>query len=230
MYWGTPEGRTGERERKAKKRGIKRQIYYTIVWNVRNWQYSGYLEASLYLYMSFLPEEVLYTHNHPQSHQYAKINTQYMAHDGIAFCMKRKHHNAWFMLSVHIKEQGTLYTNRYMRSNSLAQRSYTVFSPAYLRHVSSTSLHYKIPFDVGNGDNPKALKWLQAPPTPCPPIVPWILLGENTGVQYKGAAYNTMQVQQCRREPTLKMCGFLSFARTKVKGNDLTTQIIGGVL
>ena len=104
-------------------------------------------------------------HKHPQSHQYAKINTQYMAHDGIAFCMKRKHHNAWFMLSVHIKEQGTLYTNRYMCSSSLAQRSYcTVFSPAYLRHVCSTSLHYRIPFDVGNGDNPKALKWLQAPP------------------------------------------------------------------
>ena len=39
-------------------------------------------------------------------------------------------------------------------------RSRSVFSPAYLRQ-------YKIPFDVGNGDNPKALKWLQAPPFYC---------------------------------------------------------------
>ena len=27
--------------------------------------------------------------------------------------------------------------------------------------------------------DPKALMWLQAPPTPCPRIMPWILLGEN---------------------------------------------------
>ena len=47
----------------------------------------------------------------------------------------------------------------------------SVFYP-YLRHVSSTSLQYRIPFAVGNGDNPQALMWLQAPPTPCPPIIP----------------------------------------------------------
>ena len=47
----------------------------------------------------------------------------------------------------------------------------TAFSLAYLhvpvRHVGPTSLQYRIFFDVGNGDNPKALLWLQAPPTPC---------------------------------------------------------------
>ena len=45
----------------------------------------------------------------------------------------------------------------------LAWEKHAVFS---LRHVGLTSLQYRIPFDVGNGDNPKALMWLQAPPTP----------------------------------------------------------------
>ena len=31
-----------------------------------------------------------------------------------------------------------------------------MFSLAYLRHIGPTSLQYRIPFDVGNGDNPKA--------------------------------------------------------------------------
>ena len=56
-----------------------------------------------------------------------------------------------------------------------------VFSLAYLRHVGPTSLQYRILFDAGNKDNPKDLLWLQAPPTPCPPIMPRILLGEITG-------------------------------------------------
>ena len=48
----------------------------------------------------------------------------------------------------------------------------TMFSLAYLWHVGPSSLQYRILFDVGKGDNPKALLWLQAPPTPCPPIMP----------------------------------------------------------
>ena len=58
----------------------------------------------------------------------------------------------------------------------------TVFSLAYIHvsHVGSASHQYRIPFDVGNGDSPKALLQLQAPPTPCPSIMPWILLGDNT--------------------------------------------------
>ena len=58
-----------------------------------------------------------------------------------------------------------------------------MFSPAYLRHVGSTSLQYSIPFDVGNADNPKALKWLQAPPTPDHALLSCLkfyILGENT--------------------------------------------------
>ena len=38
-------------------------------------------------------------------------------------------------------------------------------SLAYLRHVGPTSLQYRIPFDVGNGDNPKACGYI-----PCPSI------------------------------------------------------------
>ena len=42
----------------------------------------------------------------------------------------------------------------------------------YLRHVSPTILQYRILFDVGNGDNPKAFLLLHASPTPCSPIMP----------------------------------------------------------
>ena len=58
--------------------------------------------------------------------------------------------------------------------HALLQLEFYCMYTAYLRYVGTTSLNsiYRIFFDVGNGDNPKALKWLQAPPTPCPPIMP----------------------------------------------------------
>ena len=62
--------------------------------------------------------------------------------------------------------------------------STAVFSLAYLRHVGPTSIQYRILFDVENRDNPKALLWLQAPPTPRPPTIPRRWLGENTDVSW----------------------------------------------
>ena len=56
----------------------------------------------------------------------------------------------------------------------------SVFSLAYLKHVGPTSLQYRILFDVGNGDNSKVVLWVQNPPIPCTPIMPWIWNGENT--------------------------------------------------
>ena len=47
-----------------------------------------------------------------------------------------------------------------------------VFSLEYPRHVGPAGLHYRILFDVRNEDNPKALMWLQTPPTPRLPIMP----------------------------------------------------------
>ena len=52
------------------------------------------------------------------------------------------------------------------------------------QHVGSTSLQYGIESSLtcgnGNGENPKALMWLQALPKPCPPVMPSTLLGENS--------------------------------------------------
>ena len=49
---------------------------------------------------------------------------------------------------------------------------YTVFSPVCIRHVGPTSLQYRISFDVGNRENPKALMWPQTSPKPLPPVMP----------------------------------------------------------
>ena len=52
--------------------------------------------------------------------------------------------------------------------------------PKACRVGPASLVQYRLTVDVGNGDNPKALLWLQTPSTLCPPIMPWILLGENT--------------------------------------------------
>ena len=84
--------------------------------------------------------------------------------------------SVYMWLEVVVRMDG-LESGKYTCSKSAVQ---SVFSLAYLRHVGPTNLQYRFLFDVGNGYNPKALLWLQTPPTPCPPIMPWILLGENT--------------------------------------------------
>ena len=60
-------------------------------------------------------------------------------------------------------------------------REVSLFSPAYIRHVSPASLQYRFFFDMEMGRLQKALMWPHAPPKLCPSSMAWILLGEDTG-------------------------------------------------
>ena len=55
-----------------------------------------------------------------------------------------------------------------------------VFSPVYFRHVGFTLQAFSTDFSLGK--RPKALMWPQATPKLHPPIMPGIILGENTGM------------------------------------------------
>ena len=82
--------------------------------------------------------------------------------------MRRNFHNQRYL---------TLYTLNYsLTVASLASiyivysHTISVFSLAYLRHVGPTSLHYRIPFDVGIG----TIHMLWCDHGLHPPIMPWI--------------------------------------------------------
>ena len=74
----------------------------------------------------------------------------------------------------------TVHQEAHHTWKSASAHTSSVFSPAYLRHVGSASLQNRIFFDVEKERDQKL--WCDHRPRPNhrPPVMPWIILGENT--------------------------------------------------